>query len=144
MTAVLTPGTVSHQCAQCELSARPVNLSAFPSRTLLIGGAGSLLLDWYGWESVFYFSGLLTLLWVYCTCKYLLNEKGESRSLWLAVLPRIWEQSNSCPLFLQFLCVSQIMPGFTQRPFAQMCSVAHTVSHPRSPTQKPGFELLQC
>uniref|UniRef100_A0A8D2NRX2 Solute carrier family 17 member 9 n=1 Tax=Zosterops lateralis melanops TaxID=1220523 RepID=A0A8D2NRX2_ZOSLA len=43
--------------------------------TLLIGGAGSLLLDWYGWESVFYFSGLLTLLWVYCTCKYLLSEK---------------------------------------------------------------------
>uniref|UniRef100_A0A8C3M1C0 Solute carrier family 17 member 9 n=1 Tax=Chrysolophus pictus TaxID=9089 RepID=A0A8C3M1C0_CHRPC len=37
--------------------------------------AGSLLLDWYGWESVFYFSGLLTLLWVYCTCKYLLTEK---------------------------------------------------------------------
>ncbi|NXS22985.1 S17A9 protein, partial [Mystacornis crossleyi] len=43
--------------------------------TLVIGGAGSLLLDWYGWESVFYFSGLLTLLWVYCTCKYLLSEK---------------------------------------------------------------------
>uniref|UniRef100_A0A493TRW1 Voltage-gated purine nucleotide uniporter SLC17A9 n=1 Tax=Anas platyrhynchos platyrhynchos TaxID=8840 RepID=A0A493TRW1_ANAPP len=43
--------------------------------TLVIGGAGSLLLDWYGWESVFYFSGLLTLLWVYCTCKYLLTEK---------------------------------------------------------------------
>ncbi|NXJ11396.1 S17A9 protein, partial [Odontophorus gujanensis] len=43
--------------------------------TLVIGAAGSLLLDWYGWESVFYFSGLLTLLWVYCTCKYLLTEK---------------------------------------------------------------------
>nr|XP_023970691.1 solute carrier family 17 member 9 [Chrysemys picta bellii] len=43
--------------------------------TLVIGGAGSLLLDWYGWESVFYFSGLLTLLWVYCMCKYLLNDK---------------------------------------------------------------------
>ncbi|XP_077688611.1 voltage-gated purine nucleotide uniporter SLC17A9 [Eretmochelys imbricata] len=43
--------------------------------TLVIGGAGSLLLDWYGWESVFYFSGLLTLLWVYCMFKYLLNEK---------------------------------------------------------------------
>uniref|UniRef100_A0A8C9L9E1 Solute carrier family 17 member 9 n=1 Tax=Pavo cristatus TaxID=9049 RepID=A0A8C9L9E1_PAVCR len=45
--------------------------------TLVIGAAGSLLLDWYGWESVFYFSGLLTLLWVYCTCKYLLTEKGK-------------------------------------------------------------------
>ncbi|NXG01231.1 S17A9 protein, partial [Sakesphorus luctuosus] len=46
--------------------------------TLVIGAAGSLLLDWYGWESVFYFSGLLTLLWVYCTCKYLVSEKGMS------------------------------------------------------------------
>ncbi|XP_053104934.1 solute carrier family 17 member 9 [Hemicordylus capensis] len=43
--------------------------------TLVMGAAGSLLLDWYGWESVFYFSGVLTLLWVYCMCKYLLNEK---------------------------------------------------------------------
>ncbi|XP_063003084.1 voltage-gated purine nucleotide uniporter SLC17A9 [Elgaria multicarinata webbii] len=43
--------------------------------TLVMGAAGSLLLDWYGWESVFYFSGVLTLLWVYCMCKYLLHEK---------------------------------------------------------------------
>ncbi|XP_048353670.1 solute carrier family 17 member 9 [Sphaerodactylus townsendi] len=43
--------------------------------TLLMGGAGSVLLEWYGWESVFYFSGLLTLLWVYCMSKYLLNEQ---------------------------------------------------------------------
>uniref|UniRef100_A0A8D2IRN2 Voltage-gated purine nucleotide uniporter SLC17A9 n=1 Tax=Varanus komodoensis TaxID=61221 RepID=A0A8D2IRN2_VARKO len=43
--------------------------------TLVMGAAGSLLLDWYGWESVFYFSGVLTLLWVYCMYKYLLNEK---------------------------------------------------------------------
>ncbi|XP_061487013.1 voltage-gated purine nucleotide uniporter SLC17A9 [Rhineura floridana] len=44
--------------------------------TLVMGAAGSLLLDWYGWESVFYFSGSLTLLWVYCMCKYLVNEKA--------------------------------------------------------------------
>ncbi|XP_025028224.1 solute carrier family 17 member 9 isoform X1 [Python bivittatus] len=43
--------------------------------TLVMGVAGSLLLDWYGWESVFYLSGLLTLLWVYCMCKFLLPEK---------------------------------------------------------------------
>ncbi|XP_043836985.1 solute carrier family 17 member 9 isoform X2 [Dromiciops gliroides] len=43
--------------------------------TLVIGGAGSLLLDWYGWQSVFYFSGLLTLIWVYFMYRYLLREK---------------------------------------------------------------------
>ncbi|XP_040494514.1 solute carrier family 17 member 9 isoform X3 [Ursus americanus] len=32
--------------------------------TLVTGAMGSLLLDWYGWPSVFYFSGGLTLLWV--------------------------------------------------------------------------------
>ncbi|XP_038606312.1 solute carrier family 17 member 9 isoform X1 [Tachyglossus aculeatus] len=49
--------------------------------TLVIGGAGSLLLDWYGWQSVFYFSGLLTLLWVYYMCRYLLNEQELTLSL---------------------------------------------------------------
>uniref|UniRef100_A0A2D4MD48 Voltage-gated purine nucleotide uniporter SLC17A9 n=1 Tax=Micrurus spixii TaxID=129469 RepID=A0A2D4MD48_9SAUR len=43
--------------------------------TLVMGAAGSLLLDWYGWESVFYLSGLLTLLWVYCMCKFILPQK---------------------------------------------------------------------
>ncbi|XP_023039086.1 solute carrier family 17 member 9 isoform X2 [Piliocolobus tephrosceles] len=33
--------------------------------TLLTGAVGSLLLEWYGWQSVFYFSGGLTLLWVW-------------------------------------------------------------------------------
>ncbi|XP_024895582.1 solute carrier family 17 member 9 isoform X4 [Pteropus alecto] len=32
--------------------------------TLMTGAVGSLLLDWYGWQSVFYVSGGLTLLWV--------------------------------------------------------------------------------
>uniref|UniRef100_A0A3B4EY18 Voltage-gated purine nucleotide uniporter SLC17A9 n=1 Tax=Pundamilia nyererei TaxID=303518 RepID=A0A3B4EY18_9CICH len=43
--------------------------------TLVIGGAGSLMLDLYGWQSVFYVSGLLSVLWAYCMWKYLL--KGE-------------------------------------------------------------------
>ncbi|XP_026553158.1 solute carrier family 17 member 9 [Pseudonaja textilis] len=43
--------------------------------TLVMGAAGSLLLDWYGWESVFYLTGLLTLLWVYCMCKFILPQK---------------------------------------------------------------------
>ncbi|XP_020837214.1 voltage-gated purine nucleotide uniporter SLC17A9 [Phascolarctos cinereus] len=49
--------------------------------TLVIGGAGSLLLDWYGWQSVFYFSGVLTLIWVYFMYRYLLREKELAISL---------------------------------------------------------------
>lgn len=88
-------------------SASSVNPSAFPCRTLVIGGAGSLLLDWYGWESVFYFSGLLTLLWVYCTCKYLLSEKGES-SCFPGADSAPENLGTVIPLhyFLQILCVS--------------------------------------
>ncbi|XP_029468172.1 solute carrier family 17 member 9 isoform X2 [Rhinatrema bivittatum] len=48
--------------------------------TLLIGGVGSLLLDWYGWESVFYFAGLFTLFWVYWMCSRFC-EKEHSISL---------------------------------------------------------------
>ncbi|XP_037667106.1 solute carrier family 17 member 9 [Choloepus didactylus] len=44
--------------------------------TLVTGGVGSLLLERYGWQSVFYFSGGLTLLWAYCVHRYLLNEKA--------------------------------------------------------------------
>nr|XP_031543494.1 solute carrier family 17 member 9 isoform X5 [Vicugna pacos] len=43
--------------------------------TLLTGAAGSLLLDWCGWQSVFYFSGGLTLLWVWYVYRCLLSEK---------------------------------------------------------------------
>uniref|UniRef100_A0A3Q2HQT3 Solute carrier family 17 member 9 n=1 Tax=Equus caballus TaxID=9796 RepID=A0A3Q2HQT3_HORSE len=43
--------------------------------TLVTGAVGSLLLDWYGWQSVFYFSGGLTLLWVCYVYRYLLSEQ---------------------------------------------------------------------
>ncbi|XP_049556049.1 solute carrier family 17 member 9 isoform X2 [Orcinus orca] len=43
--------------------------------TLVTGAVGSLLLDWYGWPSVFYFSGGLTLLWVCYVYRCLLGEK---------------------------------------------------------------------
>ncbi|XP_069402844.1 voltage-gated purine nucleotide uniporter SLC17A9 isoform X3 [Ovis canadensis] len=45
--------------------------------TLVTGAVGSLLLDWYGWPSVFYFSGGLTLLWVGYVYRCLLNERGK-------------------------------------------------------------------
>ncbi|XP_032205976.1 solute carrier family 17 member 9 isoform X4 [Mustela erminea] len=43
---------------------------------LVTGAVGSLLLDRYGWPSVFYFSGGLTLLWVCYVYRCLLNRKG--------------------------------------------------------------------
>ncbi|XP_008067736.1 solute carrier family 17 member 9 [Carlito syrichta] len=43
--------------------------------TLLAGVAGSLLLEWHSWQGVFYFSGGLTLLWVWYVHRYLLSEK---------------------------------------------------------------------
>lgn len=43
----------------------------------MTGAVGSLLLDWYGWQSVFYFSGGLTLLWVCYVYRYLLSEQGN-------------------------------------------------------------------
>ncbi|XP_062935258.1 voltage-gated purine nucleotide uniporter SLC17A9 [Cynocephalus volans] len=42
---------------------------------LVTGAMSSLLLDCYGWQSVFYFSGGLTLLWVCYVYRYLLSEK---------------------------------------------------------------------
>uniref|UniRef100_A0A8C2YMB1 Voltage-gated purine nucleotide uniporter SLC17A9 n=2 Tax=Chinchilla lanigera TaxID=34839 RepID=A0A8C2YMB1_CHILA len=52
--------------------------------TLVTGSVGSLLLDWGGWQSVFYFSGGLTLLWVCYVHRYLLS--GKDRILALGVL----------------------------------------------------------
>uniref|UniRef100_A0A4W3IMT8 Voltage-gated purine nucleotide uniporter SLC17A9 n=1 Tax=Callorhinchus milii TaxID=7868 RepID=A0A4W3IMT8_CALMI len=49
--------------------------------TLIIGGAGSVLLDRCGWQSVFYFSGLPTILWVYCMWEYLIKGQGIYISL---------------------------------------------------------------
>ncbi|XP_077316456.1 voltage-gated purine nucleotide uniporter SLC17A9 isoform X1 [Lithobates pipiens] len=43
--------------------------------TLLIGGAGSLLQDWYGWDYVFYFAGFLALVWSYCLGTYMQNQR---------------------------------------------------------------------
>lgn len=35
------------------------------------------MLDLYGWESVFYVSGVLSVLWAYCMWKYLLKGEGK-------------------------------------------------------------------
>uniref|UniRef100_A0A8B9LWZ7 Voltage-gated purine nucleotide uniporter SLC17A9 n=1 Tax=Astyanax mexicanus TaxID=7994 RepID=A0A8B9LWZ7_ASTMX len=79
--------------------------------TLVIGGVGSLMLDMYGWESVFYISGLLSVLWAYCMWKYLLKGEGEliagtqsklSRRNWL----RLFRQPAVCAVIVTHLCTA--------------------------------------
>uniref|UniRef100_A0A8C8LRC7 Voltage-gated purine nucleotide uniporter SLC17A9 n=1 Tax=Oncorhynchus tshawytscha TaxID=74940 RepID=A0A8C8LRC7_ONCTS len=86
--------------------------------TLVIGGAGSLMLDLYGWESVFYVSGLLSVLWAYCIWKYLLRGEGPvitleslgrggprsnlSRRHWL----RLFKQPAVCAVIITHLCTA--------------------------------------
>uniref|UniRef100_A0A7N8XMX7 Solute carrier family 17 member 9 n=1 Tax=Mastacembelus armatus TaxID=205130 RepID=A0A7N8XMX7_9TELE len=86
--------------------------------TLVIGGAGSLMLDLYGWESVFYVSGLLSVLWAYCMWKYLLKGEGPIITLealgsggpqskltkrhWL----RLFKQPAVCAVIITHLCTA--------------------------------------
>uniref|UniRef100_A0AAR2LSA3 Voltage-gated purine nucleotide uniporter SLC17A9 n=1 Tax=Pygocentrus nattereri TaxID=42514 RepID=A0AAR2LSA3_PYGNA len=86
--------------------------------TLVIGGVGSLMLDMYGWESVFYVSGLLSVLWAYCMWKYLLKGEGPiitleslgsagtqskmSRRNWL----RLLRQPAVCAVIITHLCTA--------------------------------------
>ncbi|XP_034551391.1 solute carrier family 17 member 9b isoform X2 [Notolabrus celidotus] len=86
--------------------------------TLVIGGAGSLMLDLYGWQSVFYVSGLLSVLWAYCMWKYLLKGEGPIITLeslgsggpqskltkrhWL----RLLKQPAVCAVIVTHLCTA--------------------------------------
>ncbi|CAL8367211.1 unnamed protein product [Lota lota] len=45
--------------------------------TLLMGGVGSLLLEWYGWERVFYATGLLSGFWALIVWQCLLKGKAS-------------------------------------------------------------------
>uniref|UniRef100_A0A672LAV0 Voltage-gated purine nucleotide uniporter SLC17A9 n=1 Tax=Sinocyclocheilus grahami TaxID=75366 RepID=A0A672LAV0_SINGR len=52
---------------------------------LLVGGVGSLMLDWFGWGSVFYGAGLLGVCWTCCVWKCLLQGPSFSLdSLWIS------------------------------------------------------------
>uniref|UniRef100_A0A672IIG8 Solute carrier family 17 member 9a n=1 Tax=Salarias fasciatus TaxID=181472 RepID=A0A672IIG8_SALFA len=65
--------------------------------TLLAGGIGSLMLDRFGWESVFYCTGFLSSLWTLVVWLYLINGKmdtktnpqpGVSRTPWLSLFKK--------------------------------------------------------
>ncbi|XP_016086132.1 solute carrier family 17 member 9-like [Sinocyclocheilus grahami] len=73
---------------------------------LLVGGVGSLMMDWFGWGSVFYGAGLLAVCWTCCVWKCLLqgpvfsldplwsrsSASESSRINWLYLLrePSVW------------------------------------------------------
>ncbi|XP_060787935.1 voltage-gated purine nucleotide uniporter SLC17A9 [Neoarius graeffei] len=38
---------------------------------LMVGGLGSVMLEWYSWESVFYVPGVLSMLWACCVWRWL-------------------------------------------------------------------------
>ncbi|XP_074536643.1 voltage-gated purine nucleotide uniporter SLC17A9-like [Halichoeres trimaculatus] len=74
--------------------------------TLIAGGMGSLMLDWYGWESIFYTSGFLSGLWALIVWLFFLkgevilkpvkssaaSEWSLSRKRWLRLFkePPVW------------------------------------------------------
>ncbi|CAG11274.1 unnamed protein product, partial [Tetraodon nigroviridis] len=84
--------------------------------TLVIGGAGSVMLELYGWESVFYISGILAVLWAYCMWKFMLKGEGPiitleslgsggaqsklSKRHWL----RLLKQPAVCAVIITHLC----------------------------------------
>lgn len=47
--------------------------SSSVSRTLLAGGMGSMMLDWYGWESIFYAIGFLSGVWALVVWQFFLT-----------------------------------------------------------------------
>ncbi|XP_067269965.1 voltage-gated purine nucleotide uniporter SLC17A9 [Pseudorasbora parva] len=52
---------------------------------MLVGGVGSLMLDWFGWESVFYGAGILAFCWAFCVWKFLFQGPVFSLdSLWIS------------------------------------------------------------
>ncbi|GAA6216585.1 solute carrier family 17 member 9-like [Lates japonicus] len=82
--------------------------------TLVAGGMGSFMLDWYGWESMFYCIGFLSTLWALVVWQYLL--KGE-------VTPKRLEKTNDSK---QSLTSTRWLSLFKKPPvwamvFAHMC-----------------------
>ncbi|XP_024231796.1 solute carrier family 17 member 9-like [Oncorhynchus tshawytscha] len=84
--------------------------------TLMVGGLGSLMLERYGWESVFYGAGLLSGLWSLTVWRFLLrgqmntiqvlsshgSSSGLSKKRWL----KMFKQPSVCAMVFAHLCFS--------------------------------------
>ncbi|XP_064778626.1 voltage-gated purine nucleotide uniporter SLC17A9-like isoform X3 [Oncorhynchus masou masou] len=84
--------------------------------TLMVGGLGSVMLERYGWESVFYGAGLLSGLWSLTVWRFLLrgqmntnqvlsshgSSSGLSKKRWL----KMFKQPSVCAMVFAHLCFS--------------------------------------
>lgn len=100
--------------------------------TLVIGGAGSLMLDLYGWESVFYASGLLSVLWSYCMWKYLLKGEGKGGFYHFGQKLSI----NVSPVGLD--CCSSIIAGLPENTILSYANLSLCFQGPSSPSSRWG------
>uniref|UniRef100_UPI0037E7599C voltage-gated purine nucleotide uniporter SLC17A9-like n=1 Tax=Semicossyphus pulcher TaxID=241346 RepID=UPI0037E7599C len=100
--------------------------------TLLAGGMGSLMLDWYGWESLFYLIGFLSGLWALIVWQFFLkgeiplkkiesssdSEWSLSRTRWLSLLkePPVWAMvfTHMCVCSSSFTLVSWLPTYFKE------------------------------
>ncbi|KAJ8016813.1 hypothetical protein DPEC_G00011250 [Dallia pectoralis] len=104
--------------------------------TLMLGGLGSELLEHYGWESVFYCTGLLSGLWSLTVWGFLLqgeickmqthsshgSSSGLSKKRWL----KMFKQPSVCAMVFAHLCTCSTsytlmswLPTFFQDTFPQ-------------------------
>ncbi|CAN9515434.1 unnamed protein product [Ophioblennius macclurei] len=100
--------------------------------TLLAGGIGSLMLDRFGWESVFYCTGFLSSLWTLIAWLYLINgeaipeemktktnqQNSMSRIHWLSLFkkPPVWAMvvAHMCMCSTSFVLLSWLPTYFKE------------------------------
>ncbi|XP_030641057.1 solute carrier family 17 member 9 [Chanos chanos] len=104
---------------------------------LLVGWIGSLMLEWYGWKSVFYGAGLLSGIWAYSIWRFLLqgplfslellcsNCVAQTRPLntkWMNLFkhPCVWAMGFAHLCFnSSYFCLMSWLPTFFKETFPQ-------------------------
>ncbi|XP_019962982.1 voltage-gated purine nucleotide uniporter SLC17A9-like [Paralichthys olivaceus] len=66
--------------------------------TLMAGGMGSIMLDKYGWQSMFFFTGFLSSLWALLVWQYFLKDEVIPKQLNTHYRPRPHSQWNTSRL----------------------------------------------
>lgn len=103
------------------------------------------MLELYGWESVFYISGILAVLWAYCMWRFMLKGEGNCSNTWRKPCMSDWLTGlvGSCApldILFSFPC-SWFQPTGTRRPcliaaWLKVCRGELSSSCPRLCTEK--------